>query len=148
MTFRAPAADHQRIILLDVLEELLDATGASRVTLRQGEGFPVTHETLAPGIPSIRDESTVDLRTQPVALEVTAGRQVVQNDSRSAYDDPAFQHMLQAYGGLAAQIVTPVVRGGQVVAILSVHRLGQPHGWTERETQSCSDAASRIEGLL
>ena len=25
-----------------------------------------------------------------------------------AYDDPAFQRMLDAYGGLAAQIVTPV----------------------------------------
>jgi GAF domain-containing protein len=131
-----------------VLEELLRATGASRVTLRQGEGFHVTHEALTPGTPSIRAEQTVDLRTQPVALEVTAGRQVVQNDSRSAYDDPAFQHMLQAYGGLAAQIVTPVVRDGQVVAILSVHRLGEPYDWTERERQACSEAAGRIAGLL
>ena len=131
-----------------VLDRLLRATGASRVTLRQGEGFPVTHESLAAGTPSIRDESTVDLRTQPVALEVTAGRQVVQNDSRSAYDDAAFQHMLEAYGGLAAQIVTPVVRGGQVVAILSVHRLGEPHDWTERETETCSEAAGRIAGLV
>ena len=146
MTFRALAAD--RVLLLVLLEDLLRATGASRVTLRQGEDFPVVHEALAPGTTSIREEQTVDLRTQPVALEVAAGRQVVQDDSRSAYDDPQFQHMLRAYGGVAAQIVTPVVRDGQVVAILSVHRLGVPYEWTEREIETCSEAASRIAGLL
>ncbi len=39
-----------------IVGELLAATGASRCTLRQdrlGETFPVTHEALAPGVPSI-----------------------------------------------------------------------------------------------
>src|SRR3954462_15470728 len=98
---------------------------ASRVTLRQdvpGEyAFPVTHEALAPGVGSLREERTVDLRNQPVALEVGAGRQVVQDDSASAYDDPAYQRMREIYGGLAAQIVTPVVQDG-VTGIVSVHQ--------------------------
>ena len=68
--------------------------GASRVTLRRdlpGDyAFPVTNEALAPGVGSLREEHTVDLRTQPVALEVAAGRQVVQDDSATAFDDPAF----------------------------------------------------------
>ena len=50
------------------------------------------------------------LPSQPVVLEVQRGVQVVQDDSAGAYDDPAFQRMLEAYGGLAAQIVTPVMR--------------------------------------
>jgi GAF domain-containing protein len=127
-----------------IARELLEATGASRVTIRRGEGFPVVVEALAGGVPSIRDERTVDLRTQPVALEVSAGRQVVQDDSRAAYDEPAFQRMLDAYGGLAAQIVTPVQVGGEVVAILSLHQLGSPRRWTGTEIEQCTAAAERI----
>jgi GAF domain-containing protein len=118
------------------------------VTLRQGDGYPVTHEALAPGAASIRDEQTVDLRTQPVALEVAAGRQVVQDDSRAAFDDPAFQRMLDAYGGLAAQIVTPVFKGSRVAAILSLHQLGEPRRWTADEIRRCREAAATIAAAL
>jgi GAF domain-containing protein len=134
-----------------ILADLLATTGASRVTLRQnlpGEyTFPVTHEALAAGVGSLRDEHTVDLRTQPVALEVAAGRQVVQDDSASAYDDPAYERMREVYGGLAAQIVTPVVRDG-VAGIVSVHQLGEPRRWTEHEIAECRGAADRIGALL
>jgi GAF domain-containing protein len=134
-----------------ILSDLLAETGASRVTLRQsvpGEyAFPVTHEALAPGVGSLRDERSVDLRTQPVALEVAAGRQVVQDDCATAYDDPAFHRMREIYGGLAAQIVTPVVRDG-VVGIVSVHQLGEPRHWETAEIEACSTAATRLGALL
>lgn len=134
-----------------ILSDLLAETGASRVTLRQsvaGEyAFPVTHEALAPGVGSLRDERTVDLRTQPVALEVAAGRQVVQDDCATAYDDPAFHRMREIYGGLASQIVTPVVRDG-VVGIVSVHQLGEPRHWETAEIEACSTAATRLGALL
>jgi GAF domain-containing protein len=135
-----------------ILSDLLAATGASRVTLRRalpGErAFPVTNEALAPGVGSLRDEHTIDLRTQPVALEVAAGRQVVQDDSATAYDDSAFHRMREVYGGLAAQIVTPVARDGEVIGIVSLHQLGTPRRWTAAEIAACSDVAARLEGLL
>jgi GAF domain-containing protein len=135
-----------------VLAGLLERTGASRVTLRQnvpGEyAFPVTHEALAPGVGSLREERTVDLRTQPVALEVAAGRQVVQDDCAAAYDDPAFHRMREVYGGLAAQIVTPVVRDGDVAGIVSLHQLGEPRRWTPDEIEACRAAAADVGGLL
>jgi GAF domain-containing protein len=135
-----------------VLEALLAETGASRVTLRRGEddgyAFPVTAEALAAGVPSLRDERTVDLRTQPVAREVRRSGQVVQDDSRAAYDDPAFHRMLDAYGGLAAQIVTAVESGGEIAAILSVHQLTTPRRWTEEEAAACRRAATELAGLL
>lgn len=135
-----------------VLRELLASTRASRVTLRRGEAdgypFPVTDEALTPGVGSLRHERTVDLSTQPVALEVRAGRQVVQDDCRSACDDPAFQRMLDTYGDLAAQIVTPVVAHGEVAAILSVHQLGSPRRWTREESDACRRAAARVAELL
>jgi GAF domain-containing protein len=135
-----------------VLQAVLAETGASRVTLRRGRSgdyaFPVTDEALAPGVPSLREERTVDLGAQPVAVEVRQGRQVVQDDCRTAYDDPAFQRMLDTYGGLAAQIVTPVVGNGEVAGILSVHQLARPRRWTEEEATACRRAAERIAELL
>lgn len=135
-----------------ILDGLLAEMGASRVTLRQdvpGDyAFPVTHEALAPGVASLRAERTVDLRTQPVVLELRQGRQVVQDDCRSAFDDPAFQRMLDTYGGLSAQIVTPVFLDGRLAAIVSLHQLDSPRAWVERETALCSEVAVRIGGLL
>lgn len=136
----------------DVLRGLLEQTGASRVTLRQNlpgdYAFPVTHEALAPGVGSLREERTVDLRNQPVAIEVGAGRQVVQPDCATAYDDPAFHRMRETYGGLAAQIVTPVLREGDVVGIVSLHQLGSPRDWTDEETAECRAVAARVAELV
>jgi GAF domain-containing protein len=135
-----------------ILSDLLAATGASRVTLRRalpGEyAFPVTDEVLAAGVGSLREERSVDLRTQPVALEVGAGRQVVQDDCAAAYDDPAFHRMREVYGGLAAQIVTPVQRDGEVIGIVSLHQLATPRRWTEAEIAACRETATRVGGLL
>ena len=84
--------------LATVLEELLEATGASRVTLRRDvdaqSPFPVVEEALAPGVGSLRGEMTVHLPTQPVVREIQRGNQVVQDDCANAYDEPAFQAML------------------------------------------------------
>jgi GAF domain-containing protein len=135
-----------------VLEELLVATGASRVTLRQdlpGDyAFPVTHESLAPGVGSLREERTVDLKTQPVVALLSNGEQVVQDDTRAAFDDPAFRRMLDAYGGLGAQIVTPILRNGALAAIISVHQLGEPRRWAADEVAAASDAAEQVAELL
>jgi GAF domain-containing protein len=136
----------------DILEGLLVATGASRVTLRQdlpGDyAFPVTHEALADGVKTLRGERTVHLRTQPVVLELQQGRQVVQDDCRSAYDDPAFQRMLDAYGGLAAQIVTPVFRDNRLQAVVSLHQLGRPRTWSADDVTAATKATEQVGELL
>jgi GAF domain-containing protein len=72
----------------------------------------------------------------------------VQHDCRSAQDDAGFQAMLATYGGLAAQIVTPVVSGGRLVAIVSVHQLGAPRRWSPEDVEAATAAARRIGGLL
>jgi GAF domain-containing protein len=134
------------------LEELLTSTGASRATLRRdvagGSVFPVVEEALAPGVASLRAESSVHLPTQPVVLEIQRGRQVVQDDCASAFDDVAFLQMLTAYGGLAAQIVTPVRVDGRLEAILSLHQLGTPRRWTEAEIAAATQTAERVAALL
>ena len=135
-----------------MLRDLLETTRASRVTLRRDlpgeQPFPVVEEALAPGVASLRDERSVHLPSQPVVLELQRGRQVVQDDCAAAYDDPAFQRMLEAYGGLAAQIVTPVMRDGTLEAILSLHQLGAPRRWTDEEIAAATRAAERVRELL
>jgi GAF domain-containing protein len=136
----------------DVLQGLLARTGASRVTLRQNlpgdYAFPVTDEALAAGVGSLREERTVDLRGQPVALEVAAGRQVVQDDCATAHDDPAFHRMREVYCGLAAQVVTPVLVDEEVRGIVSLHQLGAPRHWSEDEIDACRAGAARIAELV
>lgn len=138
--------------LAAVVERLLARTKASRVTLRQdlpGDyAFPVTHEALAPGAASLLEERTVDLRSQPVVAELARGRQVVQDDCGAANDNEAFHRMRRTYGGLAAQIVTPILRNEQLVAIVSVHQLGVPRVWTREEVAAASLAAEEMERLL
>jgi GAF domain-containing protein len=136
----------------EVVDELLVATGASRCTLRRdvpGDYFPVTHEALTLGVSSIREERTTDLRRAPVVRELLeTGRQVVQDDCANAYRDPAFQRMLDAYGGLAAQIVTPVVVDGRLAAIVSLHQLGAPRRWSDDDRALAAEAGERVQALL
>ncbi len=146
------ASGEQAGTIAAALEELRGALGADRVTLRRdvpGDyAFPVTDEALAPGAGSLRDERTVDLRTQPVVAFLRRGEQVVQDDTRAAFDDPAFHRMLEAYGGLAAQIVTPIFAGGELAAIVSLHCLGEPREWSDADAATCRAAAERIGALI
>jgi GAF domain-containing protein len=56
--------------------------------------------------------------------------------------------MLETYGGLAAQIVTPVFVGGRLAAIVSVHQLGAPRRWSPEDVEAATTAARRIGELL
>jgi ribosomal protein S18 acetylase RimI-like enzyme len=136
-----------------VLKRLLAATGASRVTLRQnapGDAFfPVRWEALGEGVTSIRDGAGIDLRGQPVArLLAETGEQVIQNDCATAFDDPGFHRMREAYGGLAAQIVTPILDDGGLMGILSLHQCGEPRTWTPDEIALARESAERLKRLI
>lgn len=134
-----------------ILGELLGATGAGRVTLRQdtpGDVFPVTNEVVADGAQPIKGLATPDMARQPVVLEVQQGRQVVQDDCLAASDEPHFREMLELYGGLRAQIVTPIVRDGRVVAIVSLHQLGRTRRWTADEIAAAGETARKVGELL
>ena len=142
------------LTLQGIIDDLLEQTGASRCTLRQdvpgAHAYPVTHEALAPGVHSLKELWSVDQAKQPVVLHLLGGgSQVVQRDSRREFpDDPEFHGMRKAYGGLAAQIVTPVVIGESVVGIISLHQLEAPREWAEDDARLCSTAASDAAALI
>ncbi|HET6867033.1 MAG TPA: GAF domain-containing protein, partial [Solirubrobacteraceae bacterium] len=91
----------------------------------------------------------VSLQGQPVVEAILAGaEQVVQPDTAVASDDPAFQAMLAHYGGMGAQIVTPVREGTALLGIISLHHLGSPREWSERELALPRGGADLVRRLI
>jgi GAF domain-containing protein len=138
--------------LQTVIDELRASYDVGRCTLRlehPDELFPVVVESRASGVGSLIGDRTVDLRGQPVVEALASGAgQVVQDDSAAASDDPAFQRMLVAYGGLAAQIVTAVRPGGRLRGIISLHELRGPREWTAPEIALAVRAAGLVGAII
>ena len=142
--------------LQSIITELHADMGASRVTLRQhrsdatGDGvFPVSNEALAEGIGSLIGVETPNMPGQPVVHLILAGEQVVQPACREDFiGDEPYHAMLELYGGMRAQIVTPVRIDGATVAIISVHQLGRARDWSEAEIDRCQAAAAAVRAEL
>lgn len=135
-----------------VVAALREQVGVDRCTLRlevEGEYFPVVHESLSAGTGTLIGDRKVSLQGQPVVEAILAGaEQVVQPDCAAASDDPAFQAMLGHYGGMGAQIVTPVRHGTELLGIISLHHLGGPREWSERELALPRAGAALVRRLV
>lgn len=135
-----------------VVDGLRATFDVGRCTLRleaTGDGFGVAHEARVDGARSLIGDREVSLRGQPVVEALLSGEpQVVQDDSRTASDDPAFQRMLVSYGGLAAQIVTAVRVEGALRGIISLHELRRPRAWTPDERDLAARAAGLVGAIL
>lgn len=135
-----------------IVAGLRDAIGVDRCTLRldvPGDYFPVVHESRGPRARTLIGDREVSLKGQPVVEEILAGaEQVVQPDTATASEDPAFQAMLIHYGGLGAQIVTPVRGEEALVGIISLHHLGGPREWSARELALARAGAELARRLI
>ncbi len=150
--------DHDEYLLLRaaafdaIVAALREQVGVDRCTLRldvAGEYFPVVHEARTPGTGTLIGERKVSLQGQPVVQTILAGaEQVVQPDCAAASADPAFQAMLAHYGGLAAQIVTPARDGAELLGIISLHHLGSPREWSDRELALARAGAELVRRVI
>lgn len=133
-----------------VVERLHEAVGASRTTLRvdvPGGVYPVVAEQLAPGVPSIRAETGIDLRAAPTFQFLERElRTLVQNDLSTHPLAPPPQ-LARAYG-VRAQMLAPVVREGRMVAFLSTHYIPSARRWSPRDVALIEEAAREVAGLL
>jgi GAF domain-containing protein len=132
-----------------VLRETFDV---QRCTLRlevEGDVFPVLHEACRPPAHSLIGDRSVALTGQPVVEALLGGAdQVVQPDTRTASDDPAFLRMLELYDGMGAQIVTAVRRDGRLLGMISLHQLGGPRSWTAEEAALAREAAELVAAVV
>jgi len=147
------AADLQDAAIQAILDRLRQSVAVHRCTLRQDAldtyAFPVTYESRAEDANPLLGDFTIIQTSQPVIDKLLADRsQVVQNDSKNSSTDPLFHTMLEHYGDMRAQIVTPLFHEDNLIAILSMHQLRATRTWSTAETDLARNALALIERLL
>jgi maleate isomerase len=130
-----------------ILQQLLEATRASRTTLRLDvpeRGWQVNGvvaEALAPGVKSIAGETSLQQRKSQTAGYMEKNRTIlVQNDCEKA--DPSPPKELMAIYGTKAQMVAPVVRGADMVGWVSVHDNPSPREWSREDVAALESAVA------
>jgi maleate isomerase len=130
-----------------ILEELLAKTKASRTTLRLDvpeRGFHVNgvvSEALAPGVKSIAGETSLQQRKSQTASHIEKTRtMLVQSDCENADPQPP-KELMQIYG-TKAQMVAPVVRGGNMVGWVSVHYNVSTREWSSEDKAALEAAVA------
>lgn len=145
-------------VLTDVLQDLLGALDADRVTLRLepassrvlevGEDMPVIDEVVADGVTRIQGGVSLDIREGPtlrylVAMRVTL---VVEDCDTSEYAPPPG---LRAFYGVDAEMLGPLFDdGGRLIGMVSVHACHGPRPWTAEQREIMSQATADIARRL
>ncbi len=128
------------------IENLLRQTGASRTTLRldRPDGFfPVVAEALAPGIRSIADDTSIDLRASATFQSLERERQLLIQSDLLAADPAPPAELIELYGA-RAQMVAPVVRDDALVGIVSVHYSPGPRTWMDEDVAALEDTVEHV----
>jgi maleate isomerase len=129
-----------------VLLELLRETGASRTTLRLDSPKhevgvdDVIAEATAPGIKSLRGQTSIDQRAQATVKWMDRERRLlVQNHLVDV--DPAPPEALKTVYGTKAQMLAPLIRGGHLQGWISVHYNPGPREWSAADQAALEKAA-------
>ena len=140
----------EREVFGRLIEQLRERTGASRTTLRldtPGNVFPVVAESCAPGVRSIRDDETMDLRRAGTVLHLQRTLSpLIQDDTMDA-DPPPPPELIELYGA-RAQMLGPIVEGGSLAGIISVHHGPEPRRWTAADRAHLEAAVARVRSEL
>jgi hypothetical protein len=135
--------DYERI-----MEELLAATRTSRTTLRLDHptlNYPVAAEACAPGVPSIRDDNSIDQRGAATAQWILrTGRILVVEDARDS--DPAPPQAIVDVYGLRAFLLAPLRRiaPDMLLGWISVHVNDGTRQWSEGDLAATEEAIARV----
>jgi maleate isomerase len=136
------------------LDELLRATRASRTTFRVdlpeenvAVAIPLA-ESLAPGVPTMMNDGSLDQRGTATGKWVDKHRKVLVQDDISVATDPQPPIELITVYGAKAQMLAPVEEDGALIGWVSVHYLPSPRKWTPEDAAAIGAAASRIQKAL
>ncbi len=134
----------------DITRDLLAKTAASRVTIRLDDPSRNFHidgvvsEALAPGVRSLKGETSLDQRAAATARWIESRRRVlVQNDFTSP--DPAPPRELMDLYGVKAQMLGPVIRDGRLTGWISVHDTTGARDWRDEDVAALQAAMARVE---
>lgn len=136
-----------------ILQELLDRTGATRTTLRldlPDLGFQINDvaaEALAPGMRSLRCDTSIDQRAAASARFLERERRMlVQPDCLNAEAAPP-PELIRLYG-VRAQMLGPVIRSGELTGWISVHDTRDAREWRAADIAALEEAIARVVCLL
>lgn len=139
--------------LAAILRRLLEATRASRTTLRIDDARHGIHsdevlaEVLAPGQASMAGDKSIRHRAAATAQWLEAnGRLLVQNDFTSG--GPEAPQALREVFGVMGQMLAPVVRDGRLDGWVSVHLAGTTRVWSPSDQAAAERAASDVIAAL
>ena len=137
-----------------ILATLRDATGAARVTFRVDlpeRGLhcdDVAAEALAPGVVSLRGQTTIDQRAAGSIRWLEGNkRPLVQDDLRGRVD-PSPPAALMSTFHVTAQMLGPVVRGDALTGWISVHHEKGPRHWSEADVQALETGIEQVQRVL
>ena len=137
-------------VFQEVLETLLRQTQASRSTLRleKPDGdFPVVAEALSPGNRSIRGGAGIAVRESATFAFLERERRfLIVSDCRTS--EPPTPTELMDFYGVRAEMLAPIVAGGRIIGIVSVHLAGETRQWTPAQIEALAHATARIVAAL
>jgi gluconolactonase len=138
--------DLQRIA--DALQVQLDC---GRVTVRvddiAGDTFAVKAEACAPGVAAIAAHRTSGVRESETFRWIARERRVLVQDDIALSPITPVPALLERYGA-RAQLLSPVVVGGEVTAIISVHETRGVRNWRKEEVSAAARAAADVAAAL
>ena len=133
-----------------VVRTLLDATGASRTTVRlcrSDSEVALVAEARVPGAPTMSASRPPGIRQAAtyIYLEETH-RILVQRDCRTEppAPPPSLVQDLRVY----AQMLAPVIIRGAMAATISVHQQDRPRDWTDADVRALEEAQAGVQSIL
>lgn len=136
-----------------VMKVLREKTGGSRTTLRMDipeyncEVNRVTAESLAPGIPSLRPNTSLNQRAiDTMRYMEKVGVALIQPDTINAPVQPP-KALMQVYG-VKAQMLIPLMVGADAMAWISVHYVPSTREWSEADIAALHEAARKTSDIL
>jgi maleate isomerase len=136
-----------------VMKDLREKTGGSRTTLRMDipehncEVGRVAAESLAPGIPSLRPNTSINQRAiDTMRYMEKTGVALIQPDTINAPVQPP-KALMSVYG-VKAQMLIPLMVGIGAMAWISVHYVPSPREWSEGDVAALHEAARKTSNIL
>lgn len=131
-----------------IASELLRTTAASRITIRLARPdatFPIEAEALTAGVRSLREE-TIDPRSGDTFRALEQGEWLVQADV-SAIEPAPPPELIERYQ-VRAQMLAPIVEGGSLLGVISVHECRAPREWASEEIDALRRAVDAVKEII
>lgn len=145
-----PGAGGLGALCREVTDRLLDATASSRTTVRlidEDGDLVLMAESLAPGVPSMVTGPSVDPRLHETYVYLEREREpLIQADCRTAAIRPPGS-LIEHYRVLA-QMLAPVVAGGDFRGTISVHLMDRTRRWSQEDVDALCEARRELERAL